>query len=79
MLSKTSRDGAVQELLLEACHDVCAAAAAAALGQRHSASPFSVHMRGGCDAMVAALQHVFATASAIDRSARVILSLGLMR
>ena len=75
MLSKTSRDGAVQDLLLEACHDACAAAAAAALSQRHSASP----LRGGFDAMVTALQHVFATASAIDRSARVILSLGLMR
>jgi hypothetical protein len=56
VLSKTSRDGQVQHLLLEACHDACAAAAADALAHRDSAVPFISHMRNCFDTVVTALQ-----------------------
>jgi len=68
VLSKTSRDGQVQEFLVEACHDACLAAASQALSKRDSAVTFDKHMRGSFDALVTALQQHFATAAAIDRS-----------
>ena len=68
MLSKTSRDGQVQAILTEACHDACVAAASDSLGKRDSAVPFAAHMRGSFDALTAVLQQHFSTAAAIDRS-----------
>jgi hypothetical protein len=68
VLSKAGRDGQVQDILLAACHDSCLAAATEALNKRTSAVPFVAHMQGSFDALVAALQLNYSTASAIDRS-----------
>ncbi len=68
MLSKTSRDGQVQKLLVEACHDACLACVSEALSKRDSAVTFDKHMRDSFDTLVTALQQHFATAAAIDRS-----------
>ena len=68
VLSKTGRDGQVQQILLEACHDACIAAVSDSLNKRDSAVPFIVHMRSSFDALIAALQQHFTTAAAIERS-----------
>jgi hypothetical protein len=56
VLCKTSRDGHVLDILLEACHDACVAAAADALAQRDPSAPLIAHLRKSFDAVVTTLQ-----------------------
>jgi hypothetical protein len=68
VLSKTSRDGQVQDVLLETCHDACLAAVSDSLSKRDSAVPFIAHMRSSFDALITVLQQCFSISTLIDRS-----------